>query len=139
MNQQQAFQAYSKARVQTANPEKLILLLYQGGIKHLTLAEQSLERGEVRDAHDHLVRAQDIVAELAMALDVNRGGEVARGLQQLYEYMVYRLVRANVDKDVTSVVDVRGMLEDLLAAWHRAIEGSSPQQRSEPTPVNVQA
>ncbi len=138
MMQSRAYQAYQKTRVQTANPANLVLMLYQGAIDRLVTAERALSEGSWEEANRVLQKTQDIILELMVSLDTSRDGEFAQNMVQLYEYMYYRLVRANVQKDGAMIAEVRGMLEELLTTWREAM-ALAREGESEAVPVDVEA
>jgi flagellar protein FliS len=79
----------------------------------------------VPTAHNNLVRAQAVISELLETLDLERGGELARNLTQIYEYMNHRLVEANLRKDVAPAREVERLLRELLPAWEQAARESA--------------
>mgnify|MGYP000918299605 FL=1 len=119
MNQVQAQvrNAYQTNQVTTASPKKLLIMLYDGAIKNLRLAELSLEEKNIENVNKYLKKAQDIITEFMTTLNFEDGGDVAGNLYQLYEYMNRRLVRANIDKDVEPIKEVRKYLEELRDTW----------------------
>lgn len=117
MNQANAYNAYKNNEVMTASRTKLVVMLYDGAIKNLKLAEFALQEKKIENVNNHLKKAQDIIAEFMSTLNFEEGGEIALNLQQLYEYMYFKLIRANIDKDSEAVVEVRSYLENLREAW----------------------
>lgn len=117
MNQANAYNAYKNNEVMTASRTKLVVMLYDGAIKNLKLAEFALEEKKVEKVNEHLKKTQDIIAEFMSTLNFEQGGEIALNLQQLYEYMYHKLIRANIDKDIEAVREVRGYLKELRDTW----------------------
>ena len=104
----------------TATPLGLIIMLYDGMIANLARAERSLVAGENEECARRLGRAQDIICELMGSLDFERGGEIARNLFRVYEYMNYRLIQANLRRDPAIAAEVRGLAMQLKEAWEEA-------------------
>lgn len=115
----QAFQQYQTMQAQTADRGELVVMLYQGAIKFLSRASSAMKEDSMQEAHNNIVRAQDIIAELMGSLDLD-AGEIARNLFRIYDYMHYRLVEANVQKDVQAISEIVELLRDLLPAWQYA-------------------
>lgn len=114
--------AYLKSAIETASPERLVLALYEGAIAATTRASEALVDGEdLEGAHRELVRAQSIVLELRMALDLDRGGVIAANLASLYAFCLERLIRANVEKDAEPLDAVLRVLRELRDVWDQAV------------------
>ena len=111
---------YQSAQTDTAGPAQLVLMLYDGALVRLEIATESIEAGNAEAAHNALVRAQAIVDELNVTLDVDKGGEVAANLRDIYLYCSTRLVEANLAKDTTIVAEVARLLQGLRDAWDQA-------------------
>ncbi len=109
--------------VSTASPQRLVVMLYDGLVQDLQLAQQGIARGDVALVHARLVRAQAIVTELQSSLDLN-AWEGARGLHQLYSYVLNLLVEANVRKDAAPLTQVLAVIEPLQDAWRQALGNS---------------
>ncbi len=114
--------AYIENMVKTASPAKLVELLYMKAVDVLKEAEEFIEKKEFTSANEKIKRAQDIVLELNLSLDIERGGQIAQNLRALYNYMFQRLLDANIKKDVEIVREVRDMLEELLETWREVMK-----------------
>jgi flagellar protein FliS len=117
MNQANAYNAYKNNEVMSASKSKLILMLYDGAIRYLKLAEIAVAEKKIEKTNDNIKKAQDILTEFMSTLDFQQGGLIADSLYQLYEYMYKRLLRANIDKEASGIVEVRGYLEELRETW----------------------
>jgi flagellar protein FliS len=116
----QASQAYGGAQISTAPQKKLLLMLYDGAITNLIVAEAAIESKTFEKAHQKLVKTQDILVELMATLDFEAGGAIAKQLYQLYDYFHWSLVQANLHKKVEPVREVRVFLEELRTSWQNA-------------------
>lgn len=121
-----AYQVYRQTQTQTAAPGELVLMLYRGAVRFLSAAVEAIEKKDVVQAHDKLVKTQAIIANLLETLDVEGGGDVARNLSRLYDYMLRRLIDANVHKDASAAIEVQGLLRELLPAWEAAVKQTAP-------------
>lgn len=136
MNEHQFIGAYRRQQVETASQGQLIVMLYDAGLRNCRVAQDHLSRGERDQAARHLLRAQDIIAELMASLNLEAGGEIGVRLLRLYEYMYRRLVEANVRKDPTPAKEVEGLLAGLRDAWARVATASpSPTATSTAGPT----
>lgn len=121
---------YTEQMVLTASPAKLIELLIQKGISVIEEAKRLIDEKDFNNANAKIVRAQDIIMELNLSLDMEKGGEIAHNLKALYNYMFRTLVEANIKKDKKKLDDVKVLLEDLLTTWREAMKlaGSTASQ-----------
>lgn len=112
---------YQKQQVETASPEQLMLMLFDGAIRFLVQAKKGLEAKDYEASNDNLQKAQRIIQEFICTLDFEIGGDVARELYRLYEYLHYRLVQANIKRDVSMVEEVLTHMRDLRKTWGEAV------------------
>lgn len=120
--------AYKKAAVATTDQARLIVMLYDGAIKFLTLAIDRLDKRDSFGANTNLIKGKSIIAELMASLNLEKGGDIAANLQRLYTYMFNQLVDANVSKDTGRVSHVIELLRDLRTGW----QGISVAAKAEP-------
>jgi flagellar secretion chaperone FliS len=115
---QAAGNAYRAQAVETASPLQLVMMLYDGALGSIAIAERALGPDRhMETAHRELTRAQDIVTELMLALDHEQGGEIAAGLAAVYDYCLDRLTTANLAKDPGPLAEVARSLASLREAW----------------------
>jgi flagellar protein FliS len=116
---------YQSTQISTATKEQLLLITYDIGIRSCRVAEAALRAdGKNQDwdlAHREIVRAQEVIRELMVTLNTEKGGEMALSLMRLYDYMYQLLVEANVKKEPANVHTVLTMLEDLKETWEKAL------------------
>ncbi|MCG1026404.1 MAG: flagellar export chaperone FliS [Dehalobacter sp.] len=109
--------AYRQAAVETASPDKLLIMLYTGAIKFLRLAEKALEENRYEEANNSLVRVGDIINELNTTLDMEAGGEIAVNLRSLYDFYYGEVVKANIKKDPDYLRPVIEFFEAFRDMW----------------------
>lgn len=114
---------YQATRISTATKEQLLLITYDIGIKACRTAENAMaaKTPDYDTANREIIRTQEVVRELMVTLNRDRGGEMADKLMQLYEYMYQLLVDANMKKEPENIRTVRGMLEELKQTWESAL------------------
>lgn len=108
---------YKQNQVTTASPKNLVILLYEGCIKKIRLAELALEDNRLDLVNENLIKAQDIISELQNTLNMDAGGEIAENLDALYDYLLNELYQANVHKDEEKMILVREKMDELLESW----------------------
>jgi flagellar protein FliS len=115
-----AYQVYKRTQVSTASQGELLLMLFDGAIRFAHQAREHIEKGELEQANERLLRAQDIVTELTVSLDLDTG-EIAQNLYLLYTYIYERLVQANIKKDLEQLDEAVNMLEELRDTWRQVV------------------
>ncbi len=120
--------AYQKvgvdAAVEVADPHKLILLLFAGAEAAIGQARAALQMGQIADKGASISKAIDIISNgLKASLDHDKGGEIALRLEALYDYMVTRLLHANLKNDLKALEEVSGLLEEIHSAWREIAPG----------------
>ncbi len=104
--------------VNSADPHKLILLLYQGALLSIAAAKNHLLRKEIAAKGKSISQAISIIdAGLKASLNKEVGGDLAHNLAALYDYMCQRLVYANLHNDSTVLDEVSRLLTELRGAW----------------------
>ena len=132
-------QQYETQKILSASPMELILMLYDGGLRALAGALASFDVADeierMNSIHEHLLKAQDFITELACSLDVERGGELAVELNRLYEFMLHHLAMANNEKRKKPIEEVKMMLGEIRNSWVTAMESVPREQQPDPVPV----
>ncbi|HUV49869.1 MAG TPA: flagellar export chaperone FliS [Anaerolineae bacterium] len=109
--------AYRQTSVTTATPGRLVLMCYEGAISSLKTARKNYISGEYEAKAKTIQKAQNIISELIVALDFEKGGKIAGNLESLYNYMLRRIIEGDVKKDVKALDEVILMLSELESAW----------------------
>lgn len=114
------YNQYKQTSIETASPEKLILMLYDGAIKFINQAKIYMDEKNIEETNKALIKTQNIISELIIGLNMDTG-EIARNLYNLYDYFQRRLVEANTKKDTHILDEVLGYLEELRDTWAEAV------------------
>ncbi len=114
--------AYQDNTVSTQSKGRLIVMLYDGAIKFMRLAIKELETNNYEEKGHYINKAQDIINELNVVLDMDAGGEIATNLRKLYCFMSNRLSEANIKREPQMIRDVIKLMEELNQSW-KAIAG----------------
>jgi flagellar secretion chaperone FliS len=107
---------YQQVTVETASQGKLIVMLFNGAVQRAEKAIADIEAKRMDNVHNHLVRAQDIIAELRGALNME-AGEIAENLDRIYEYFQHLLIKANVRKDPEPLRDAIELMTVMRDTW----------------------
>lgn len=114
--------AYKKTSVNTASKEQILLMLYQAAIKNCKKAMEAIDDNNVAKKGEAIGKMQDIVIELNNSLDMEVGGEVAKELSSLYDYIMYSSTQANINFDKEQLAGCLKVLNTLYDGWKEAIK-----------------
>jgi flagellar protein FliS len=122
-SKQSGVNAYAKVGMETgvisASPHKLIVMLFDGALVSVTAAIMHMKAGDIPAKGAAISKAIMIIdSGLRAALDKKAGGEIAEGLDALYEYMGSRLLQANLKNQVDILEEVQRLLGELRGAWN---------------------
>ncbi len=110
-------QSYRKVNVTTSNSVQLIVMCYEGAIDNLKIAKQKYIENDLEGKGDAIKMFMDIVAELQCALDFEKGAEVARNLDAVYNFITHKILQADMQRDLNVFDSVIDLLSELLPAW----------------------
>lgn len=128
---QQAISQYKnielESKVTQASPHELISLLLQGAKSHINSAHTCLKHEQIPQRGHHISKAISILGGLRACLDQEKGLDIAKNLDNLYEYVQNILLKANLDKDENLLNEANHLLTEIYSAWAQI----KPQQPSQ--------
>lgn len=107
--------AYQGTKINTASPAELTLMLYEGAIKFCNKAIYAIENKDIEARNLNFKKAQKIVTELRATLDFKY--PVAKDFDQVYEYIYYCLVEANIHQDTSFAEEAIGYIREMRDTW----------------------
>lgn len=115
-------EAYAKVGqeidIETADPHRLILILFEGAQAAIAKARRHMENNEIPEKGAAISKAIDIIANgLSSSLNIAEGGELAERLATLYEYICKRLLWANLKNSLGALDEASELLGELHSAW----------------------
>ena len=125
MAYQNAYAAYQKTNVNTASQGRLVVLLYEGAVKHLKAAlnlfdmNDKLKPGDIEQFGVHLQKTQAIITELQVSLDMEKGGDIARNLMSLYVFFNEELMDATISHNKAKIEFVETKMDELAESWRQ--------------------
>lgn len=109
--------AYKANEISTVSQTRLIVMLYDGAIRFLKIASENMTPRKYDLVNNNIIKAQDIITELMLSLNIEEGKEVANNLLSIYVYIKKRLLEANMKKDADILREVMTLLNQLKTAW----------------------
>lgn len=113
------YSQYQEQSIFTATPEELTLMLYNGCVKFMTLAEIAIDDKNMQSKNDNLQKAQAIIAELEATIDMSY--DISKGLWQLYDFCMDKLINANIENDKQSIQDAKEIISQIRDTWKEAM------------------
>ena len=121
-----AFKAYQSTNVTTAKPEKVLLMLYEGCIKFIRNAKIKMQEKKVSEKGKNISKALAIVAELINTLDHEVGGQLSADLENLYMFIMDKLIESNIHNKVEDLEVAEKLLLTLYEAWGDVVNNPRP-------------
>jgi len=103
-------------------------MLMEGALAKIAVAKGHMERAEIREKGEQIGCAISILEGLKTSLDHDKGGEIARNLEDLYMYMERRLIEANRGNDTSLLDEVSDLLKQIKEAWEAIAEHAASQE-----------
>lgn len=119
-------QEYRKNAILGASPAALVVMLYDGALRFIEGGRMAMRAKDLSRQNDLLQRAQRIVLELMSTLDREKGGEIAGNLAALYDFVLDRLMRANIEDVETPLDEAAHTLRELREAWAQIASSTAP-------------
>ncbi|MEQ8861296.1 MAG: flagellar export chaperone FliS [Pseudomonadales bacterium] len=121
-----AYQNESVQAARYASPHSLVAMLIDGAVERVVQARGAMERGLIARKGERIGRAITIVDSLRASLDVEAGGDIAVNLAALYDYLIRRLLHANVHNDVLALDEAVRLLKEIKAGWDGIADAAEP-------------
>jgi len=118
-----SLQSYQESSVTTVEPVKLVTLLYDGALRFIHRARRAVAAKNPEDAHNNILRAYAVIAELMATLDHDKGGDIAAKLDQCYEYVLHELKEADIQKADGPLLNALRVIGPLAETWQQAFGG----------------
>lgn len=130
------YKAYQQNDILALSPAAITERLYMAMDRSLNIAKDAMEKGQVAIKGEKLGHALAIIGELQASLDMEKGGEIAENLYDLYSFSSHRLLMANVKNDTVLVDEVIRAMKPLREAWSSIRKDS--MEHNDSTPANHQ-
>ncbi|MGZ4979471.1 MAG: flagellar export chaperone FliS [Methylobacter sp.] len=121
MNAVSAIKQYQQVSVSSsvmgASPHRLVQMLMEGALEQIRLAKESMAHNAIAMKGQSISRAIHIIGGLQGSLNKEAGGMIAENLNNLYDYMVNRLLIANSQNDSSILDEVSGLMIEIKMGW----------------------
>jgi flagellar protein FliS len=123
------FQTYQKMDIITADPRRLIIMCYEGAIQNLGVAKLHYLNENYEAKGKAIQKAVEIINTLREALDFEKGGEIAKNLDRIYDFFIRYILRADIKRDIKGLDQTLFLLGELKSAWERSLFGDLSSKR----------
>ncbi|KIL46578.1 hypothetical protein KP77_27050 [Jeotgalibacillus alimentarius] len=120
-------QAYANNSVNTASPGELTLMLYSGCLKFIKLGQLAIEQNNIEQKNINIQKAQAILRELSVTLKTEQ--EVAKNMLALYDFLINRLMEANVKGSTEILDEVAVFVTEFRDVWKQVIQENRKLQQ----------
>ena len=110
-------QGGKSASVEGASPHRLVQMLMERLLEKVATAKGHMARGNPAQKGENISAAIAIASGLRSSLNLDAGGEIARNLDALYEYMERRLLEANVHNKLDYLDEILALTKEIKSAW----------------------
>ncbi len=117
--------SYKKTKIETADPVRLVIMCYDAVINDLKDAKKYQREKNLEATYDKVRHAQDIITELLVGLDYEKGGDIAVNLGRLYNYILRHLIAVNSRSGPDYYDPLIKIMEELREAWQEISKSST--------------
>lgn len=121
--QRAAYAQYKNNKVNSASGPELTLMLYDGAIKFLNIADFAIENNDIQKAHTNIIKTEKIIDYLRNTLDMKY--PVAQDFENMYSYIARRLVEANLSKDREIVGEINDHMHAIRDNWVQVMKANN--------------
>lgn len=116
--------AYQAAST-TVTPAMAIVMLYDGAMKFLALAKNAIAEDRIEQRFHFVARSHAIIHGLQCQIDFVAGGEIARSLDQYYDYLQHRMIQINIKNDPNICDELIDRLREMRESWATIAKSST--------------
>ena len=113
---------YQASNVNTATPEKLMIMLFDGALQFLQKAKAAIAENNLKERSTNIDGARKILRELMRTIDLENGNDVSKQLFRLYNKMAMNLIKANVQRNASLIDEVVNDITNIRWGFQKAIE-----------------
>jgi flagellar secretion chaperone FliS len=108
---------YNHVAVETADQKELILICYDEAIRALQQGMECYTQKKFEEKARLFIRAQNLLSELLVSLNLEAGGQIAFNLKLIYRFIIDQITIGDLKRDLKLLSDLSAMLSELRSAW----------------------
>ncbi|MGQ9694894.1 MAG: flagellar export chaperone FliS [Thermodesulfobacteriota bacterium] len=122
------YQVYQQTNIMTADAKRLIIMCYEEAIYSLKSAKNHFINQDYVAKGQAVQKAIDILNELRVALNFEKGGIIAKNLDLLYGFLISYILNGDVKKDTKAFEQAASILSELKSAWEQILGGNAKRE-----------
>jgi len=111
------YQSYIKTELDSLPVAGIIVKGYDRIILELKRAIENIEKGNIKGKIENISKALDLLTTLRLGLDFEKGGDIARNLEDIYSFCEREIQLANLKNDTERLKSVIKVLDTLKSGW----------------------
>lgn len=115
-------------QIDTASPQKLLLMVYDGTLKFLKMAKMLIQKNQANRARIYIFKATSALLELIASLDCDKSPEISNALKSLYVYSFDKLRTVLQNNSIEDIDEITRILESLKEAWKEAFSSAGDER-----------
>lgn len=104
----------------SASPAQLLTMLYDHLLVNLRRARMAVDADNAQLRCESVGKCQDVISELLVTLDHERGGQIAGHLSGLYVFFLRELIEFGRAPDVARLDRLTALVQELREGFARA-------------------
>lgn len=120
------YNKYRTNAINSATPEELTLMLYDGALKFCNQAMAAYEANDFMKFNRLIQRVEDIIREFQITL--NRKYEISEQFDMMYDYIYRCLVKSNISKNVEFLTEATDLIRSMRDTWKEAMKLAKQSQ-----------
>ena len=121
------YAAYKQQEIGTANRGKIVIMLFSGAVTFLSKAKLAMEKKDYENKGKYIIKAMNILDELNISLDMEKGQDIAKNLKSIYLFLDRYLSQANIENDPEKIDRAIAIIEKIKSAFEEALEKTEAQ------------
>ena len=120
----QGYEQYREVQANTADRGRLLMMLFDGCLNFLNLTKEGFQENDAMKSAKYMGKSQAIISELMNTLSFKHNRELAQNLASLYEFMLFYLTQANLEKSPEKVEKVIDLLKSIADSYREIVDSS---------------
>lgn len=125
----------AQGTIEDASPHRLIQLMMERTLTKIGIARAHIERSEMPQKGRAIGAAIDLINALQASLNHDADARLSESFDALYDYMMRRLLEANLSDDISILDEVSGLMKELKEAWDAIADQVAALEDTEEQPA----